>query len=1828
MAPPTVTYNNANASHTRYETNSTSGITYAERAIANAMISRDIAVFNSTAKPSSNTFATVTSPYDLKDSNYANNKLTHLMINNQENELGTVFAFAANHNPTNSPIDMHSSFPTTDGTISTGANVTTTVALDINSNSYYDSSIIVTTDNTENTFFGSDASGGQVNRYTVTFDTTNSNYNMQKAVNSRYSYSSSAPDTDKNDPLTIQESTTFNSNDAFLSEYKIIQNPTTGAYSRNITEEKLADNMSGLKYPLDASGVLLYSVTLDGSNAVTNDQIFFGAIKGEQGPSGTTVTGTAWKNDINEGDTATTLVSDQTGTAGPIIIQKYQPGDSTTPNSGLANYINSLFTAAEVNEKGGEYKLSIISREGGGYALENNTVGLTIDDSNLTRNIAYMNACSSEGNNFLSSAHSLVITNGELNKASSNSASNSGLLSAPINEIETLDNTNNAYASDFVVNSYFTEQQSNISSSYPRVSVDIDNTNGRYNYLRVVYDHTNPTENANATLGSLPESRRSVYNDKFTVTTVFPSTYIPGDTGTNPNYVGNSNNGFNAVFQSGKSGINRNTDYTFTVDASAASFLTSTEVAIIQLNNQLYMSEENSMYYEDPSTLVTTPIPNTRVTVLGENIDLTKYANNYNGSNLSNTSDMRIKLTAKTLSDFTTTFTNNWELTLLNNDTHVKTDLSTVDIFGNNIYDITANKNTIIPLNFTVQTNGTAANYDALDISLRVEWNWAGTNYKTFDATSFTLTTLTKELTSSTIVSPSNLSLIVSENTVIGNLLKDYNVVSNNETHIFNVAAKLPLGEYSNLGISSGIVTASNSFYTLIHKINGSRLGDHYLSYYRLFGSPLSSTRNLSGNVFSTATLSASDLYAYKGVVQYKLDGSGSGWVNASNIFDMDAAHNNVTTANLLDIDGDGILTNNGSMAISIDISRDPTLASTPLNNDTYYIGLTTSNLSLSYKVLATKLNVSNSTQFNALTSWSTSSDGIYSNSLPDGGTVLQPKTLGSPYTSLTAEVTTIPSSDTQLNIQPSVVITIKDQNEVVWGRFETSNKNATSSFNILFCANPLFSITEVYGDGSPISITTTKAAETSNTLKLIDGVELIFSTTTVAGDSATYVLHGDYINANLYAGYTDASGANYTTISEITPNRTLTIGVPGISRRINILRYRGNSVRTHITNTYEEFKWTRTPTKFSLKIVNSGISPSKIYTENPFTTYSGSTYTVNNLVDGSSAPIGELGLSFNSVYSRFVGSYDGSGVALPIIKPITVTFGSYTLKIVNPINGSTGTLPLTTTAERIISASNYSIVDFNGTYPNNWNIVASRVKVYEGESFAIEFGLPSMVFYYKSGFLASDVANTSGWNEFARYINDELRAGVRLPVPNSNPVIQSPIIIRRLTDNVGLNGHQGFFVMPKPQFSVNTVSTASVTSITTGLDFTNKTLINRYFNADFSSTNNTFIPFTGVAGTNSAMTVKFNSLTPESYIALRRTPNNKPVKIYVPSNKVTVDLYLGYIHSLAAFNSVANRPKLATVYSGYIHNLSSYTGGMTYSDTNTNTNINGTLNSNMSYNLRFSQPLSVISPSITSEQLYGAGFASGQIMNITVNNFRPYMNVGTTYSHIDLYSGSSLQMYLYGHRYKVVGGNLVVDITRYTSATGIDFTDVTTDGSGVPTAISVALRNLGFTPTRKQYARFTIKSGASALTSTPFNLLNDISSFMSTGGIPITDGSGTVLNFANNWTTDPDWVNTNTPLDFNFSALSTIGISMLQSLLSVSQRSPYRALVCQYDPYVNIVSADGSPIYIVTAFGALKAIRSVTSTIELSESSLVTPVTASAPNEYMSFNILSDTAL
>ena len=205
----------------------------------------------------------------------------------------------------------------------------------------------------------------------------------------------------------------------------------------------------------------------------------------------------------------------------------------------------------------------------------------------------------------------------------------------------------------------------------------------------------------------------------------------------------------------------------------------------------------------------------------------------------------------------------------------------------------------------------------------------------------------------------------------------------------------------------------------------------------------------------------------------------------------------------------------------------------------------------------------------------------------------------------------------------------------------------------------------------------------------------------------------------------------------------------------------------------------------------------------------------------------------------------------------------------------------------------------------------------------------------------------------------------------------------------------------------------------------------------------------------------------------------------------------------------------------------------------------------------------------------------------------------------LDVTTGNSTRMKLIGRNFVTSGADISMNIVRYETTSGVDFTHLFEDAANLNTLI----RGIKFNAAKRYTAEIPLDIPTS-LTDTPLNLETVMNN--TSDALTYTDIS---------WTEDTDF--SSRILDFSLVATSTSGVTKLIELVSVSGSNKHRVLFAQHPDIFTYRSADGAPMFSLSANGrlsvptvALQRLRQYTETFS-------TNVDLSSYAEFAAFNMM-----
>jgi hypothetical protein len=936
---------------------------------------------------------------------------------------------------------------------------------------------------------------------TVKFDTSSSNYNMFKAVNSALER------IDGTDGISLVNSVAFNQHVSLIWDGPITRDATThgltGTTDYSVPTHQ-SDDYYNLSIPTDAS----------------NNETFIGSMKFVQDAPSITIP-------FNTCTSSSTLKS---------IVNAVTPSSSTTGLTGNLSvaYFNALFSASGLTGIGDGYTFGITgTTDEGGYSLGSSTTGdFTLDDSNILANQSYMSQCAAATAWPL---HTIQVTNGSL---SSNSIPEyNGLIGYSISDVDEELGSSDA-ASSIVIT---------IASSSPSDnSRAVVTSSSSFTNPDIYYSGDGPTPPS-----YLSTSDCETYDVVDTLTCLLSSTTLdaagPFALGATVQNIGQTGI-FASMYQTDIDAVP--TDFsdlqtTFSYTAPSTGGYTDTDIVFINLQSNYDITDTDIM--TDSGNAV---IPGVAISVF--------INNDYLLETFPNNTSSRLKLTAKSelSATLSTTLSNAPSATIeLTSDTKI---ISSSDEKYGNLMDANIESmiklagTTPIQLNIEYLTNGSAQNKVSLTRQAIVSYTCtasgttSGTTYTgslTYNETELTYTDKTLVSTSTSPVSSIPTGYVLPTNTEL------YEVI---DTVTYTVHIPLQWSCASNMEVQIP-VTEVSSFYLLKNTVTGLYLPKQALSAIyaagydtasaaisaaagaagalvaaqalipphiarRSFSSSSSSVTSLS----YSAPLKVSDLYLFQAFIEMSSDADDESptWTSVTpTAGDLDVVYNSMSSISI----SNATVTSTATASISID-------SMSTLGSSSYYIcQLNTAKGTQSYTATGTKYSITDASKFYG---WA----GPYSSSGPSG-------TTASTQLSLTTNITQVIDS---LGVVTQTTLTVIDSIGYTYTFIQT-NPTMYCNFNIFSCQKPLFK--KVKNLGTP----TYMFGIDNSRVKVDDGIYANYTSSLLIGDSCEITLLGQQATVKLYDSYT----GNYSSSTRLTQSTGLST-ISDSSRNVTFNAYRG----------------------------------------------------------------------------------------------------------------------------------------------------------------------------------------------------------------------------------------------------------------------------------------------------------------------------------------------------------------------------------------------------------------------------------------------------------------------------------------------------------------------------------------------------------------------------------------------------------------------------------------------------------------------------------------------
>lgn len=1199
-----------------------------------------------------------------------------------------------------------------------------------------------------------------------------------------------------------------------------------------------------------------------------------------------------------------------------ITIMKMTNNSSfNLPISLTINEFNNLFNnQEELNNVGHGYNILITSNveNSGGYKLTENFRGFEINDDNIVRNTTYIKELSIFSNVF----HSIEIENGDLVIDNNNYLEQTTSFFEILDEDEKLDVNNylqNCYIKFFKKNRE--ERATNLSNSQ--------------HFMRITY------EGENGLVGVLPNNRTLDYNLSYSFKSLIPSTDM------NSNFlsenISKSNDGV-AIICSNTSEPLQNGDITFIM--TPENLDNPNDINLIHITQKCLMSNENgsTLYYveNDESVKYQHEEKFSSISVLATNVYLYLLRSN----------DIKLEINPKKLSEITQWEDNsNNPLWVLSSENSLHSSKNTfANIMDNNIQTIFDNKYDFL-LKYKLSTNIVAKSIELLNYEVEMSYVALDENGIQIDELSGIEIYKEDDNTNDFKIIQVGESMIELKTfssvhgMPMGSTLK-LNIIKKQ----FYVEVNPKLSGFDNLLLRSKIMNEVTLEFFLENP-SGGRLPDKFIS--KLSSSNLLSnnpvTINIGTNEEPTMTnklscrryssydeinindiinnntyisfehsilMNHTDLYGFYGYIVSKNENNE--WIKINDTkTDVDCVFDNET--NIIyeyDVNVEPI-----TLSVNIDIPIGSTLG----NKNEYYIELSNEIGMSTFDVEGYSYNIDNIDNFDE--NWDPYSNDV-SIFFPNGGSNLN----------LTTLIERIDENDDPSN-QNEIILKIFNGNNIV-AQF-TSRINIASNFNIILNKNPILKVIETFNNNIETYYITeqTEIVNDVRYMKVIDGVELALTPNLNVGDINIFQVDGDQIECKPYPDY---SGV-YSTILEINEENGQYIG-DELCRNIKLNAYRGIIENAQIN-------LIRTPTKIQFKILNANDQHEYKESDN-HDLYDGSIHVVDNINE-----LGNLGLNILGKYSRFT-----SNTILEHF--INVTHGLYHIEIINPLNNSLN-------QSLDVYTSDYIIKQFN-----SFDIVASRVKIYNDETYSITVTNDDLEIYIAN--TVADCANINAktyedWTLLEKWSDDELRNGVIINNDSQIHLLRTSINVQEFTE---------YYSLPRPQFKIEAISPNDVDDIPYNFNPSRRVA---YCDINFDED---YYPFYGNNNLNN-IKLSYVSVSSEKYTDKRLNPKEEEYEYFsIKTNSIKIFLKNS---SFIDYSYDSNTDHL--IYDGEVHLMPNVLTDDFSSQYDPNT-------SSCSFN--YKQPLNI----------------NSSIKNLMFNSINIF---GTGNSYIEIKSESLLKVSVYG---------------------------------------------------------------------------------------------------------------------------------------------------------------------------------------------------------------------
>ena len=1668
---------------------------------------------------------------------------------------------------------------------------------------------------------------GEGGQHFLSLDTTDPDYNLQKAMNSTLSNI----DTNSTNGFQGSFDNNFNNNYAFYTESILDRNTnnivtatnTTLGYEGISTTSNIVGNNNW--------GKLTAEILLS-DNVPNNNNPLFGALKIVQ--ESLVCDFPTAQNNISSNSTLSKLLKNSTDIF------------SLQDTSLSEEQFKSLFTSEQLAKLGPEYdfKVNITAAATDGYSLDSrnsisipnygtdntitsntNAIMFNIDNSNILENTRYMQEMT-DNNYFNNDSHKIYVKNGHVYKDPTSSTNLNFNNFTVLDGVEKLIATNNTDIEDLTRNGTI-------------LVIDTNNTlgeiNARYNKYTdntYVVSETSSDSRINKLVVSYSNTELDYRQDTGIIDDVFKTHYYVQSEVSTLNYSTNSDNNndadaFSPFIHPNINAARANNSVLVFQSQSNSSLYSSSNIHNYEasgLDNKItndkfaLLSLKKSLNFEDAdeSTLFKT-IDNGSINGVVSNVSVT----NLNLTDIGD--DIRVLIFAKTKDDMPQPVSNLWKWqtgddidgNLVNynidsNNKYIISEKTGADILQSKIHELLK----IDPLLETTVTFNlftddiSLPNKDVLSRKVKILINFPAS-----------LSTVIEQFeVDDNDLAFFNMSDITSEGVVQNlsglNQPSNYQVKQYITQKEYDIAIRFKFGAYKNLWLVTHVKELTEYYQLSNINKNGQIMPDYYLMKIldpETGSQKFKATRKFISQTNSNATVTslstnvkftAKDLMGFKTGIEYK---NGTNWVPFS--LKPDLKYNN-SLDTMYDKDTEIILMNpnnlseeSGLIKITVDCPmfiplglNSHILTTDNPNGIMYIIPLSIPMGSLSFVVTGYTYNVATDSQyFNKNVVWSpysVSNEFFLKNHLNDF--------VGTPMNNLSTHIELIdptPHEQSNKNEVNEIKLTVKQNNDVLFSFI--SNKFILEDFNIINLKSTIIQHDYIVH----------KTAY-SNTGAVLSGTEYLPS---LSSDGALAVVKLKY-------------GNNHNGISlRVAPNSPSRVSTSYFRLASDCVQIKplNEANASHHNNKYHG-RYSSLTEKIMPSLTGEPLPTNSLVHRNVHPTFFRGlinnqapiilirTMTVIKLVIGdkfvddmnvvSNSNIG--GVWFNR--STFNGN-DCTLKAMKMFKAQT-SFSQTQLEdmsVVSPnnptgSNGDIGSLGLALTPlfsmfpkeisstlhqiNILLSPSSYQkmidnpldtsinesinnkLFDYKIHEFKDYAIVASRIKAYDNEKYNFKYNIPDLKVYYSPQYIGNP-KNFTNWTQIQTITDENLREGVIIGSGTNNGVV-------KFTRNqTFVSSFIKYSILARP---IATLSSYNITNLRRPLpdDYMANNYQRETYGVDIDITN-TSTGLEGLAANLQTHKPFHKNFTNGAIEGLNNVSLGFNIAKYLHCREQSLLPFSFAMKSnkIKLFNGIGlstNLPSYTEIFDGYISELS--TSNKWISELSSS--INNIFDASKKWNLKIKQLAAPISPLVS---LNPTTLSSNNVMINGITSF----GMGSYNLDLVLLDSTIIRYYTANYKYDVSTDTQKVVFGRHSTAEGLPLPWITQNDFSKSSLFKPLI-------VKKETCEIVV-SIPNLLGDNPYNVNTLIKEAIVS------------RNFNNiSWSRDTGFTDTSSPI--SFVTLSKKGAGALLNILHTTKEYPFKLLTANRPNILDIKRADGSRAFAITHDGKLVCYKNITKQVEL----------------------------